>query len=107
MLQKSQTLDTPIGLGGSHGHPFKELVMEELPHFDSAAIRDGFHGGTADGAICCCWRKGKNRFNNDVANSDTHTRWLQLKQTHKLCNKEVAPKKGEEGTIRAANLIAC
>ena len=29
--------------------------------------------------------------------SITHTGWLQLKKTYKLCDNETAPKKGEEG----------
>ncbi len=92
----TQKYDTSIGLGGSYGHSFKEAMVEELLHFDSAVIRDGVHGGT-DGAIYRRWRQGETTYDKDVAKSILHTRWLQLKRTYKLCDNQAAPKKGEEG----------
>jgi hypothetical protein len=84
---------TSIGLGGSYGHSFKEVMLEELLHFDSVV---GVHGGR-DGAIYRRWREGKTTFNKDVAKSISHSRWSQLKRTNKLCDNDAAPKKGKEG----------
>jgi hypothetical protein len=92
----TQKYATSLGLGGSYGHSFKEVMLEELLHFDSVVVRDGVHGGT-DGAIYRRWREGETTFDKDVAKSISHTRWLQLKRTYKLCDNEAAPKKGEEG----------
>ena len=92
----TQKYATSLGLGGSYGHSFKEAMLDELLHFDSAVIRDGVHGGT-DGAIYRRWKLGETTFDPEIARSITHTRWLQLKRTYKLCDNETAPKKGEEG----------
>ena len=92
----TQKYATSIGMGGSYGHTFKEVMLEELLHFDSVVIRDGVHGGT-DGAIYRRWREGETTFDKDIARSISHTRWLQLKRTYKLCDNDLAPKKGEEG----------
>jgi hypothetical protein len=92
----TQKYATGIGLGGSCGHSFKEVMLEELLHFDSVMIRDGVHGGTG-GAIYCRWQEGETIYDKDVARSISHTRWLQLKRTYKLCNNQTAAKKGEDG----------
>jgi hypothetical protein len=92
----TQKYATSIGLGGSYGHSFKEVMLEELLHFDSVVIRDGVHGGT-DGAIYRRWRQGETTFDEEVAKSISHTRWLQLKRTYKLCDNQAAPKRGEVG----------
>ena len=92
----TQKYATSLGLGGSYGHKFEEVMLEELLHFDSVVIRDGVHGGT-DGAIYRRWKHGETTFDSDVAKSISHTRWLQLKRTYKLCDNETAPKKGNEG----------
>jgi hypothetical protein len=76
----TQKYATSLGLGGSYGHSFKEVMLEELLHFDSVVVRDGVHGGT-DGAIYRRWREGETTFDKDVAKSISHTRWLQLKRT--------------------------
>jgi hypothetical protein len=94
--QWTQKYATSMGLGGSYGHAFKEVMLEELLHFDSVVIRDGVHGGT-DGAIYRRWRQGETTYDKDIAASITHTRWLQLKRTYKVCDNATAPKKGEEG----------
>jgi hypothetical protein len=94
--QWTQKYATLIGLGGSYGHTFKEVMLEELLHFDSVVIRDGVHGGT-DGAIYRRWREGETMYDKEIARSITHTRWLQLKRSYKLCDNDTAPKKGDEG----------
>jgi hypothetical protein len=45
----NQKYATLIGLGGSYGHSFKEVMAEELLHFDLVVIHDGVHGGMHDG----------------------------------------------------------
>jgi hypothetical protein len=88
----TQKYATLLGLSGLYEHSFKEVMLEELLHLDSVVVCDGVHG-RMDG----CWREGETRFDKDVAKSISHTCWLQLKRAYKLCNKDAAPKKGEEG----------
>jgi hypothetical protein len=94
--QWTQKYATSMGLGGSYGHAFKEVMLEELLHFDSVVIRHGVHGGTY-GAIYQRWRQGETTYDKDIAASITHTRWLQLKIIYKVCDNATAPKKSEEG----------
>jgi hypothetical protein len=68
-----QKYATSIGLGESYGHSFKEVMVEELLHFNSVVIFDGVHG-RMDGAIYHCWRQGETTFDKDVAKSISHTR---------------------------------
>jgi hypothetical protein len=92
----TQKYATSIGLGRSYCHSLKEIMLEELLHFNSVVIRDGVHG-RMDGAIYCRWREGETMFDKDVAKSISHTHWLQLKRTYKLYGNDAAPKKGGEG----------
>jgi hypothetical protein len=85
-----------LGLGGSYGHKFKQVLVPELVHFDAALVRDGIHGGS-NGALYHHWQRSSTIFDARIANSITHTRWLQIKRTLKLCNKDLAPKRGENG----------
>jgi hypothetical protein len=70
----TQKYATSIRLGGSYGHSFKEVMLEELLHFDSVVVRDGVYGGT-DGTMYCRWREGETTFDKDVAKSISHTHW--------------------------------
>ena len=36
-------------------------------------------------------------YDNEIFTGMSHRRWLQVKRVKKLCNNDVAPKKGEEG----------
>jgi hypothetical protein len=69
------------------------VMATELLHFDMAVVRDGVLGGS-DGAIYCRWSRGKLNCNMETAGAITHTRWLQVKWVYKLCNNDVAHKKG-------------
>jgi hypothetical protein len=40
-----------IGLGGSYGHKFKPIDLDELVHFDVVVVRNGVHGGSTNGAL--------------------------------------------------------
>jgi hypothetical protein len=84
-----------IGLGGSYGHKFKNIVLDELVHFDGVVIRDGVKGGS-NGAIYRRWMDGAD-YDALVQGSITHTRWLQIKRVMKLNNNQTSPKRGEEG----------
>jgi hypothetical protein len=84
-----------IGLGGSYGHRFKNIVLNELVRFDGVVIRDGVKGGS-NGAIHRRWMDGAD-FDRLVLASITHTRWLQIKRVMKLNNNDVSPKRGEAG----------
>jgi hypothetical protein len=85
-----------IGLGGSYGHWFKNMVLDELVWFDGVVIHDGVRGGS-NGAVHRQWM--------DCADSDMlvqksmmHTWWLQIKErVMKLNNNQASPKRGEEG----------
>jgi hypothetical protein len=92
----TQKYATALGLGGSYGHEFKPILAQELLHFDAALIRDGVHGGS-DGALYRRWQTSSTIFDPRIANSITHTRWLQIKRTIKLCDNDLAPKRGETG----------
>jgi hypothetical protein len=84
-----------IGLGGSYGHKFKNIVLDELVHFDGVVIGDGVRGGS-NGAIHRQWMDGAN-YNVLVQGSITHTQWQQIKRVMKLINNQSSPKHGEEG----------
>jgi hypothetical protein len=40
----SQKYAADIGLGGSYGHEFKPIILDELEHYDAIMVRDGVHG---------------------------------------------------------------
>ena len=82
------------GIGGSYGHECKPVLAADLVHFDMAVVRDGVLGGM-DGAIYRRWAKGESNYDTETASSITHTRWLQVKRTYKLCDNDLAAKKGD------------
>jgi hypothetical protein len=51
----AQKYVTSLDLGGSYGHKFKQVLAQELVHFDAALVRDGVHGGS-DGALYRHWQ---------------------------------------------------
>ncbi|KAG7370169.1 hypothetical protein IV203_027915 [Nitzschia inconspicua] len=93
----SQSYATKLGLGGSYGHRFKEVMIPELVRFDGALIRDGLLGGATDGAIYRRWKPDDAGYDQYIGASLTHTRFLQLKRVWKLNDNEQANKRGEEG----------
>lgn len=84
-----------IGLGGSYGHKFKNVTLDELVRFDGVVVRDGVKGGS-NGAIYRRWMNGAD-YDSLTQGSITHTRWLQIKRVMKLNNNQTSPKRGEEG----------
>jgi hypothetical protein len=92
----TQKYATSLGLGGSYGHEFKQILVPELVQFDAALVRDGVHGGS-DGALYRRWQTTSTINYGRIANSITHTGWLQIKWTLKLCENDLAPKQGETG----------
>ncbi|KAG7337868.1 hypothetical protein IV203_017745 [Nitzschia inconspicua] len=96
-MRWTQSYAHDIGLGGSYGHRFKEVMIPELVHFDGILIRDGLLGGSTDGAIYRRWQTKSPAFDPDTSSSLTHTRFLQLKRTLKLNDNKTAKKKGEKG----------
>ncbi|KAG7373374.1 hypothetical protein IV203_034098 [Nitzschia inconspicua] len=97
VMRWTQSYAHDIGLGGSYGHRFKEVMIPELVHFDGILIRDGLLGGSTDGAIYRRWQTKSPAFDPDTSSSLTHTRFLQLKRTLKLNDNKTAKKKGEKG----------
>ena len=83
-----------LGLGGTYGHAFKNLTARELMVHDGCIVRDGVRGG--NGAIHRRWMNCAD-YDDDIFTAMPHRRWLQAKRVKKLCNNDVAPKKGEEG----------
>jgi hypothetical protein len=90
----SQKYAATMGIGGSYGHEYKQVMATELLHFDMAVVRDGVLGGS-DGAIYRRWSRGKSNYDMEIAGAITHTRWLQDKRVYKICDNDLAPKKGE------------
>ena len=83
-----------IGLGGTYGHKFKNIKVEELVHHDGCVVRDGVRGGSS-GAIYRRWLMGSD-FDDYIFRSQTHRRWLQIKRVKKLCNNQTVAKKGTD-----------
>jgi hypothetical protein len=79
-----------IGLGGSYGHKFKNVVIDELVRFNGVVIRDGVKGGS-NGAIHRRWMNGAD-YDSLIQGSIPHTRWLQIKRFMKLSNNQTSPK---------------
>ena len=61
-----------------------------------AVLEDGVQGGS-DGAIHQRWQADLSTYDDAIACALSHTRWLQIKRTIKLCDNRTAPKRGEEG----------
>ena len=80
-----------MGLTGSYGHSFKEVMSTELLKFDMCLVRDGVIGGS-DGAIHRRWKIDEKSYDKDMANAITYTWFLQLKRTYKLCDNDKAIK---------------
>jgi hypothetical protein len=85
-----------IGLGGSYGHTFKTITLDELVRFDGVVVmRDGVGGGS-NGALYRRWMECADH-NDEIDQSMRHGRWLQIKRVMKLCNNDGVPKRGQEG----------
>lgn len=97
VMSWSQKYAFEMGLGGSYGHRFKEIMIPELVRFDGVLIRDGVLNGSTDGALYRRWDRRSSAFDTSIKDSLCHTRFLQLKRTLKLCDNSAAPKKGEDG----------
>jgi hypothetical protein len=80
--------------------------VKELVQFDCAVTKDGACGGTR-GAIHLRWKPGQDIYNEKIARSLTHTRFLQLKRVLKLNDNDRTPKKGQPGHVPCSkyNLI--
>jgi hypothetical protein len=69
-------------------------MAEELLHFDMAVVQDGALGGMG-GAIYRRWNIGRSNYDPEIAAAIIHTRWLQVKRVYKMCDNDLAPKKGD------------
>lgn len=86
-----------LGLGGSYGHEFKQVLVPEMLQFDGILMRDGVLGGSVDGGIHRRWKKESSCYDSLIANTMSHTRFLQLKRTLKLNDNSKAKKAKEDG----------
>ena len=84
-----------IILGGSYGHKFKPIELHELVDFDGVVAKDGVHGGSI-GEMYWRWVDGSD-YDEVVAESIDHSRWLQIKRIVKLNNNDTSPKRGDPG----------
>ena len=84
-----------LGLGGSYGHKFSNVMIQELVNFDGILIKDGVKGGS-DGAIYRRWQNCED-MDQSIIDAMTYRRFLQIKRTLKLCDNRVCPKQGEDG----------
>jgi hypothetical protein len=74
---------------------YKQVMAAELLHFDMAVVQDSVLGGS-NSAIYHRWNKGKSNYDKEIlAGAITHTRWLQIKRVYKICDNDLAPKKGD------------
>jgi len=86
--------DPENNISGSYGHRFKAVDVEEIVHFFGVVVRDGALGGS-DGDIHCRW-KTPGCIDDDIVNSITLQRWLEIKRVIKLNNNNSPrPKRGE------------
>jgi hypothetical protein len=88
---RSQKYAATMGIGGSYGHKYKQVMATELLH---SVMRDGVLGGS-DGAIYRRWSRRKSNYDMETAGAITHLRWLQIKQVYKICDNDLAPKQGD------------
>jgi hypothetical protein len=86
-----------LGLGGSYGHRFKEVMVPELVRYDAVLIRDGLLGGSVDGGLFRRWKRDDSSFDKFIHQALTHSRFLQLKRTWKLNDNSTTKKRGEDG----------
>ena len=82
-------------MGGSYEHKFKPVELRELVRFDGVVVKDGVRGGSV-GAMYWWWADGSD-YDEVIADSINHSRWLQIKRTVKLNNNSTSPKRGEPG----------
>jgi hypothetical protein len=61
---------TALGLLGSYGHEFKQVLAQELVHFDAALVRDEVHDRSG---VYGWWQTSSTIFDPRIANSITHT----------------------------------
>ena len=83
-----------LGLGGSYGHNFSNVMIQELVNFDAILVKDGVKGGS-DGAIYRRWQNCED-MDQAIIDAMTYCRFIQIKRTRKLCDNRVCPKRGED-----------
>jgi hypothetical protein len=71
-------------------------MSTELLHFDMAVVRDGVLGPMG-GAIYRRWDKQDSAYDPQICAAISHSRWLQIKRTYKLCDNDLSPKRGKPG----------
>ena len=81
-----------LGLDGTYGHRFDLTNARELLQWDGIQLMHGTLGG---GNPAKRWDKGRTTFCEYIDAAMTHTRFLQLKRTRKLCDNKDAPKRGQ------------
>ena len=84
-----------IGLRGLYRHRFKPIELHELVNFDGVVVKDGVRGGSV-GGMYRRWLDGSD-YDEVIAESINHSRWLQIKSTIKLNNNATSPKRGDPG----------
>ena len=63
-----------IGLGGSYGHKFNNVLINELVNFDGILVKDGVKGGS-DGAIYRRWQNSED-MDGTIIDAMTYRRFL-------------------------------
>ena len=82
-----------IGMYGSYGHSYQTVNVEELVKWDACVFMSGVKG-KLDGSIYRRWKKNDKAYDEDIENEMTHSRWLQIKRTLKLCDNDSSPRRG-------------
>ena len=78
----------------SYGHSFSPVLLEDNVHFDGVIVRDGCVGG-GDGDLYRRWDTCSSKYDEEIANSLTFTRFLQIKRVKKSNNNYVTPPRGD------------
>ena len=76
-------------------HKFKPIELHELVNFDGVVVKDGVCGGSV-GGMYRTWLVGSD-YNEVIAESINHSRWLQIHRIIKLNDNATSPKRGEPG----------
>jgi hypothetical protein len=91
-----------MGLGGSYGHSFQPSKIPELLHFDMILVRDGVCGGSQR-ALHNRWDENDALYQEEIAETMSHTHFLQLKRTYKLNDNDYD--KNSEDSCKKFDLI--
>ena len=84
------------GIGGSYGNKWKNVAVTYLFRFNGIPVRFGIIGGS-NGALYEQWNPNLPMHSPEIAQYMTLTRFCEIKRNIKLCNKDAAKSRDQEG----------